>query len=371
MATAVSALLCAVVLAMLCASDSGAVTRTPLALLPSTDLNPSTLTRVDPTALRPVGRRVALVQADAPALSPDRSEAVSASAAVAALSFVDVVHMRRLRRSIVVSNSATGLSALAWPSRRKVLALTTGSNPLVLVYDTVERRVTRRYRLSGIVDAVARTRTGLAVVLSRRGRIAPARLALVAGRVRTVRLARILAGWHNNKGPGSPLLAIEGQHMYVSATNGVTADVEVPPLRVRYHALGKQAQLARRSVALPGRRLALVSDFDVFVVDTRSWRTFGSVPAEQRLCWVGGPMIFCANQNNLEVFDLTGAERFRVHTPTPAVGSEVVGTHAFLSYEQGARYGILNLASGKLKEVHAPLPTVIPGQRGVQRGTVP
>jgi hypothetical protein len=242
--------------------------------------------------------------------------------------------MRRLRQSIVVSNSATGLSALAWPSRRKVLALTTGSNPLVLVYDTVERRVTRRYRLSGIVDAVARTRTGLAVVLSRRGRIAPARLALVAGRVRTVRLARILAGWHNNTGPGSPLLAIEGQHMYVSATNGVTADVEVPPLRVRYHALGKQAQLARRS-------------------------------------WVGGPMIFCANQNNLEVFDLMGAERFRVHTPTPAVGSEVVGTQALLSYEQGARYGILNLASGKLKEVHAPLPTVIPGQRGVRRGTVP
>jgi hypothetical protein len=109
--------------------------------------------------------------------------------------------------------------------------------------EAVERRVTRRYRLSGIVDAVARTRTGLAVVLSRRGRIAPARLSLVAGRVRNVRLARILAGRHNNTGP--------------------------------------------------------------------------------------------------------------------------------VSYEQGARYGILRLASGNLEDVHAPLPTVIPGQRGVQRATVP
>jgi hypothetical protein len=142
-------------------------------------------------------------------------------------------------------------------------------------------------------------------------------------------------------------------------------------LRVAYHALGSAAWLPRRSVALAGHKLALVSDFAVLVVDTRSWRAIGSVSTASRLCWVGGATIFCVNQNDLDILDLTGADRFHIHTSTPALGCQVVGARAFLSYQQGASYGILSLTSGKLTDVHAPLPAIIPGQPGLQPGTAP
>jgi hypothetical protein len=210
------------------------------------------------------------------------------------------------------------------------------------------------------------------VLLSTPGRIAPARLSIIAGRLRTIRLVEIAAGSKGHAGVALPVMAIAdgSRHAYVSGLDGVTADVDLTSLRVRYHPLGELADQPHRAAVLPQHRLALVTYFDVIIVDTQTWRTVGTVTG-QHFCWIGSPAIFCSDGNDVDVRDLTGVERFRVHPSAQAIGSQVLGVRAFLSYPQSDRYGVLDLRSGKLTEIRGPLPTVIAGQRGLQPGTTP
>src|SRR5262249_37850342 len=154
------------------------------------------------------------------------------------LSFVDVAHMRRPSRSVGLSTSAQGIAALAWPRPHRVLALTTGINPIILAFDPVARRTIRRDHLHGIVEAESTTRVGLVVVLGNATRIGNARLVLAAAATtRQVTLTGIRAGRKKTGGgyaAASPRLALDSSHAFVSGYR-VTADVPLPLLGVTYH----------------------------------------------------------------------------------------------------------------------------------------
>jgi hypothetical protein len=233
----------------------------PLVGVISSDTLATELARLDPRTLRPLpGGRLTLTGAR-PLLvvAPDRSTAILGSEA-GDLTVVDLVHLRQLG-AVKADLPGAAIFGWGWVARSRLLLIDT-SQPAateVLAVDVSTRRVVRRQRFNGVVQAYARLPRGLALLVTPANAIGRARLVVSdanAG-LRTVTLAEINAGFKqfddtDGSGPrmeqAVPGIAADpaGRRVYVVPDNGPGAEVDVASLEVIYHRLGRSASLLQR-----------------------------------------------------------------------------------------------------------------------------
>jgi hypothetical protein len=348
-----------------------------------------TLGRVDPATLLPRGKLVGLAQGDTPVLSPTGRKV--AFSGYGAISVASAVPLRKPGRSIVLPRGSGHVVALAWPRTHRLLALTgrNGSAACcrtlrLYVVDPLKRRIVRSIHLRhGYVMAAKPIGTGLALLLGGYGRLASARLLLVAGSgvTRTVTLARFKIG-STKLGSGgvrvtqAALTAGSGS-AYVLGRDGAASAVAVVPRAhgpAAYHTLLASTSLVqpdRGLVVLAGGRLGIASVTGLYVYDTHSWQQVGSVPwAFQNLhtAYISGEsMIVLDSGSGGNVYNLDGSLRYHFDTPAQANAVLFVGGRGFLFYQDpNEDWGALNLASGTLHPpITGDIPGLIPGQPGV------
>lgn len=193
---------------------------------------------IPPWTVSPNGHGLAVVRNDA-----------------ASLQLVDVDRMR-VTANIRIAGGAIG--ALAWLTPRRLLALQEipGERQQLLVVDLATRRVVARQALGSSVRQLVSTARELVMLLAPAQSIGPARIAVAdrQGRVRFVRLPRILAGSKllgrgsshrvDARGPG---LAVDpqGRRAFV-VDKGLAAEIDLESLAVSYKTLERKASLLSR-----------------------------------------------------------------------------------------------------------------------------
>lgn len=193
---------------------------------------------VPPWSVSPNGRRLAIVRNDA-----------------ASLRLIDVASMR-VTADIRIAGGAIG--ALAWLTPRRLLALQEipGERQRLLVVNLATGRVAARQALGGSVRQLVRTVREIVMLLAPAQSIGPARIAVAdrQGRVRFVRLPRILAGSKllgtgsnhrvDARGPG---LAVDpqGRRAFV-VDKDLAAAIDLKSLAVSYETLERKASLLSR-----------------------------------------------------------------------------------------------------------------------------
>jgi hypothetical protein len=162
----------------------------------------------------------------------------------------------RVTANVRIDGGAIG--ALAWLTPRRLLALQEipGERQRLLVVDLAARRVAARQALGGSVQQLASTARELVMLLAPAQSIGPARIAVAdrQGRVRFVRLPRILAG-SKLLGTGSnhrvdarlPGLGVDpqGRRAFVM-DKGLAAEIDLKSLAVSYESLERKASLLSR-----------------------------------------------------------------------------------------------------------------------------
>jgi hypothetical protein len=303
---------------------------------------PAVLAWLDPRTLRPrPGPRIRLrYGVSSFGWSPDRSLLVLGDVDDDALHLVDPWRMRRLgtvRFGIV----AEAPQELAWlgPRRLAVVAGNPGDGSTLVMVDPVAGRVLSRRPLAPADLQMAAAGDRLVLLRSETERIGPVRLQVVDdhGRVRSVRLDRVTAGFQNPPDwdrPGAygitrdAGLAVDpaGGRAFVAAAGSTVAEVDLANLRVTYRRLRQPASLLRRlahwlvppaeakqvagswrSACWLGDGLLAVSGADAGItgatvaeqrldmrpnglklVDTRSWTVRPLDPAAGSASWQGG-----------------------------------------------------------------------------------
>jgi hypothetical protein len=220
--------------------------------------------RVNPRSLQPLPGRRARVGGHTFgwSFSPDRSMLVVGSQVVAELRFIDLERLRmvgghdlRLKRPGIVA-------VTAWPAPRRVLAVVQSpgcciGEATVFVVDPLAQRIVRRQPLRGSLQAFARFRGGLVLLLSPPRALGPARLVVVdrrAGKVRSVVLAEVVAGQqpvqpgHRPGRESRPGLAVDaaGGRAFVVDGRAMVAEVDLVGMRVRYRPLSRTVSLLGR-----------------------------------------------------------------------------------------------------------------------------
>ena len=218
---------------------------------------PAQLLRVRPGSLRQVGRPLWLDEDYIHdfAISPDGGRLAIGSEM---RSTIEIVDLRRWRSLGTIElpgprpSGYGGTSGLTWPSERRLVVLSgapyMGASPMVV--DPLSRRVVRRSDWRGAPLQWDAQGQRLVVLAAPRPTAAPAPATLMSydasGRVRELRLSRILAGsGERGTGPArdlTPALAVDwkGDRAYVVSTDGVqVAEVDLRSWRLEYHELSE------------------------------------------------------------------------------------------------------------------------------------
>jgi hypothetical protein len=373
------------------------------------------LERIDPLTLRRVSRRGAAVGRDTSAwsYSPDRKRLVLANAnGDAALRFVDLRRLTSLGR-LEIDRSAS-IAATAWVSPRRVLALEQTSLLDVLVVDPVRRRVISSRMVHGLVEAVGRTKDGLAALLMPEEGLGPSRLVVVdsRGAVRSVVLDQIVSGYQlpPEGTPGTIAkrragLAIDAEHgrAYVVGAGEPLAEVDLSTLAVTYHPLSQHVSFfsrlrewleppaeaktsdgPERDALWLGGGLIAVSGFEgnaaqeletpagLVLIDTRDWSLRTLDTRVSHMAAAGGTLLGYASTWDaavrrdvgvgLEGFDLGGALRFHLfgHKAFSQFSEiQVLGGSAYVSWGRNTR--VVDLSSGAVRTLRVPLPQLLVG----------
>jgi hypothetical protein len=336
-----------------CAGSGPHVAREVFALAPyqvdgAAGFEATALLKLDPRTLRPIGGRLRLGDAvdedfagTRMVVSPDRKTLAFGGYNFGELLFIDLERLEPPRKLRIVHGHEAGnveVSALAWPQRGLLVALTTVDgawwaphpSQLVLV-DPRRGRVLRRVPLRGGVDGVSvlRDRTVILLRLPVGFGSIPSGIPVLEtvnpkGRIRTVRLTGLnLNGRRRVRIAGSvfraelmPGLATDGaRRAFVVAADRPIAEVDLPSLSVRYHhvrlrggyfattrptAPGSGGVHLRfsRSAAWLGAGILGISGYDelpatlgagsighreattrTYILDTHRWRLIRSLPA--------------------------------------------------------------------------------------------
>jgi hypothetical protein len=327
---------------------------------------------------------------------------------------VQIVDLRRWRvlRTIVLPGPRPGgyggASALAWPSPRRLAVLSgahyTKATPIVI--DPVTGRTLRRSGWHG-APLQSDSRGGRMVVLASASNWwhGPARSTLAgydaAGRLRTARLDRILAGsGERGTGPArdlTPALAVDwrAERAYVVATDDVlVAEVSLRSWRVRYHRLtehrtawGRLRDLVdppahakgepvhvrtRIAEVLPNGAIAVTGEdrpatepshlskpipFGLRLIDPRTW-TVRTVDAEsQDFTLAGGTILarrFAMGRDGLEgigvrAYDSAGKRRWEAFGGADTIVRGAAGRRAYVEVRRAGRRPIhvIDLESGR------------------------
>ena len=373
---------------------------------------PARLVRLRPDTMRPVSPSIRLDEnfvADS-AVSPDGGRLAVGSETSGRVQLVDLRSWRRLR-SIELPASLPGRNAgtavLAWPSPRRLVLLAgaTYAERSPIVVDPVSGRVVHRARWRGIpLHWDARGERTVLLATSRWGR-GPRAATLAgydsSGRLRKVRLARILAGYGDSgTGPArdlTPALAVDWGtgRAYVISTDGVlAAEVSLRSWRVSYHRLtehrtawGRLRDLVdppahakgepvhvrtRMAEMLPNGAIAVTGEdrpptepshlskpipFGLRLIDPRSWTVRTVDPEPQDLSVAGGTMLArrwsMGNDGldgiGLRAYDTAGELAWARFEGADTIVRGAAGSRAYVEVKRDGRRRIhvIDLASGR------------------------
>ncbi len=365
-----------------------------------------------PGSLRRVGRPLWLEEdfVSDYALSPDGTRLAIGSDMGNTIELVDLRRWRSLGEIEVPEARRSGYggtSGLTWPSRRRLLVLS-GAHSLAaspLVLDPVARRVVRRSDWRGLARVWDAHGRRVVVLAAARGSARPGHARLVSydvsGRLRELRLTRILAGWSDGgNGPVrdlTPALAVDwsGDRAYVVSTDGVqVAEVNLRSWTLEYHELreprtalqslrdlieprahGKGEPvhvrtrfaevLANGAIAVtgedrPATRRPLVQrpiPFGLRLIDPWSW-TVRTVDAEAQAFSVAGGLVLARRWSmgndgldgiGVRAYDTAGAPRFARFEGADVIVRGAAGRHAYVEAKRAGRRRIhvLELDSGR------------------------
>ena len=304
------------------------------------------LARLDPTTLRPLsGPRVKLeVNMVGWSVSPDRSLAVIGDGNGNGLvQVLDLGAMRSLG-TVELGPGAT-LDASAWLGPRRVVAVSgdlssIGGTVAVVILDPVARKLLARRSVRGQVSAVGHLPGGLVLLLTPYEGVGPVRLAVIAGRgrVRTVSLARVSAGFKAPKVEGPDAvghqrgagLAVDpaGRRAFVVAPGAPVAEVGLDDLKVAYHALERPA------TPLDRLRRWLLSAAEAKAV-SGPWR---------QARWLGGGLLAVASGEARVAHDAGGELVQR----EGIAGVELVDTARWRAYDLHADASMVGYQGGRL-----------------------
>lgn len=282
-------------------------------------------------------------------LARSLEDRVLGSQTVAELRFVDLKRMRLIGGDDLRLTRRGVVAVTAWPSPRRVLAVvqTPGcciGRATLFVADPFSRQVLAQRQLEGSLQAFARFRGGLVLLLAPPASVGPSRLGLVdrRGAFREVVVADIPSGQTPVR-PGAtpgrqahPGLALDaaGARAFVVGAGARVAEVDLRSLRVTYHAL-------RWPVSLLGR--------------LRDWlepQAQADVPPEgpvRRAHWLGGGLVAVVGSDWRYVggrlrelpagLELIDTRRWTIRTLHEGATAFSVAAGTLLAYVPAAVYG--------------------------------
>lgn len=264
--------------------------------------NHAELQRFGQPALTPQPGRVKLGQAGgAWSFSPDNAKLAVAGGPPLEVRIVDTRRMRldgvvSLRRSLVSARPDAYVTALAWPTARRVLTLVEWGlwDHAVVVVDPVGRRTVSQETIDGTLVGQAPTHDGLALLLAPVGRIGPPRLLVLDadGNAESIPLPGIETGLETKAFAADravarvklPGLAVDptGRRALVVPAAGDVAEIDLVSGRV-------VARTLHEPVSLLGR--------------LRSWleptaEAKGSAGTERQAAWVGDHLVAVSGQDH-------------------------------------------------------------------------
>jgi hypothetical protein len=300
-----------------------------------------------------------------------------------------------------------GASSLLWSGPRRLVVLSgapyMGATPLVI--DPLGRRVVHRSRWRGApLQWEAHGDRLVALVAPRSGpRPGPAGLVSfdARGRLRTMRLGRIMAG-SGDDGPSPardlmPGLAVAGERAYVVAADGdLVAEVALRAWRVAYHDLVQPTTALQRlrdlieppahakgepvdaswreAEVLPNGAIAVTGDnwppterprhhaplavpYGLRLIDPRTW-TVRTIDDESEDFTVAGGLLLARRWSmpgdplsgiGVRAYDTAGQSRFAPFPGADTIVRGAAGRHAYVEVKRGGRRSIhvLDLETGE------------------------
>jgi hypothetical protein len=380
------------------------------------DSQPAILAEVDARTLKPVSAaRVALSTFGRWSYSPNGKALAVSTGFVprggmpgpVQLRFVDLVKLR-LTGSVRLGPDpalTTGyidpVVLVAWLTPDTVVAVRQRANRTLELagVETTKRTVRWRKPLSGVVLASAPAGGELVLLVGKEGQIVAPRIVVVdaRGRVRSVELSRLRAGWTWDAAATPPVgetrhpgLTVDPatRTAFVAAPSGLVAEIALDGLGVRYHALRGtlakyQSGAIRQAVSL-GRGVLAVAGTDMAVrtntkgelvqstrgsglelVDTGSGTTRSlDSTATTVAAWEGGLVAASWNWDSgaseqrgggLAIYDKKGLLRFRLFEGRSV---SLIGVHGSLAYAYDGERVTVDLVTGRVvsRAATGPLP---------------
>lgn len=315
---------------------------------------------------------------------------------------VEIVDLERMTSLGSIDLSpATYVELLQWTAPDRLVASLSGEQPQVAVLDPTTRQVVSVHELEGTVVQRAPAGDGLVFLLAPAGRIGPARLAVFEGDdLRYVDLPQVRAGWEADGEQEDyrarqfiPALAVDpsgSRALVIPAGNRVT-EIDLETLATASHDIAQPVSLLERfrnwlepgawakmidgpdrnAVWLPNGLVAVsgvryVSDGDdvdvtpagLALVDPSNWSVQRISDAPGWVAFRGGALLGSAwdessQAQTLHVFGQDGTPRFGLERQAADL-SQVAGDHLYVATEEGARYEIVDLATGETVGRAAP-----------------
>jgi len=347
---------------------------------------------VSATTLRPAGPS-SLNVGGAPfrllALSPDRTQAALGGGTGGRLR---LVHLQSLRGTGLMRLGGFSAAGALWLARDRLVVLTSGDEPEVVVLDPHTRRTLSRTRLAGSMSGVVTAPGRLVTLLTPAEAIGPARLAIVAadGTVRTAALPGVAAGFapardleaaSRHVSPGLAVSA-DGRRAAVAALNALvlvdleTLETRVQPLVTRTAArAGKRIEgWGRGAVWIGADRVGVYgwnesyegprhvrTTSGVRIVDVRSG--VAAMLDETALrAEIHGDTLLTHGGTALRGYWLDGTLRFELLSGNDTGYIQTAGRYAYVGSENSTRFAVVDVRAGRVVgNAHTLKPTVVLG----------
>ena len=316
---------------------------------------------------------------------------------------VDIVDLERMRSLGEIDlPSATWVERLHWVEPDRILAVLWGNRPQVAALQPGARKPIDVHELEGTIVKSTPAGTRIALLLAPADGIGAARLAVFDGEeVRYVDLPGVRAGWDESGDQEEyrarqllPALAVDpsgGRAVVVSPGNRAV-EVDLASLATTSHELVQPASLLDRFrnwlepgawaklidgpelnavwlpsglIAVSGVRFATdgtdvnATPAGLSLVDPGDWSVRQVSDAPSWVTFRGGALLGSAwdeqtGAQSVHVFGPDGAPRFEVERRGQADLSQTAGEHLYISTQDGAKYEIVDLATGETVARAAP-----------------
>ena len=323
------------------------------------------IAKLDALTLRPVSESVRVNEPSwFVARSPSGNRAAFAVGRLQdRLRFLDLQRMR-----FVGGLRLPGAIGTLWRDPRRLVVVAGGDPTAVFVVDPLTRRARRTHYLDGSVTALARSAGRLVLLLAPRGRIGPARVAVVGagGAVRELKVPGVRAGFEvvdqsnytmRQEAPG---LAVDpsGRRAVIVPAVGPVAEVDLATFTIALHVTkerslaARQKQLVgwRRSATWFGPDLIAVSGSDtssmkqtpagVTLIDARDWTTRSIEPLAWSVAVAGDTLVACGS--GLSGYAADGTKRFHLLEGDDVPSVQVLGGYVYVAADNNTRYTIVN-----------------------------